>query len=100
MEIHKMTPEVQFIIGWAVGLLLFFICWDICTQISAHREYMHSVERHAEDDAFIKHLPRTIPSSGQVTYTDPDGTPCAIYSDGELVWDKVRGCVGKATYIP
>ena len=94
-----MPPVVQFLIGWALGLVIFTACYYIYIRISSYRAYMRQLKRQAEDDAFIKHLPRTIPSSGQVTHTDPDGTPCAIYSDGELVWDKVRGCVGKSTYI-
>ena len=91
-----LVPIMCGIVGGAIGFVLF---WGVVLTIDRfrdNREHKKNLKRQKEDESFLENLSRK-GTSGTIVV----GRHTAIYSsDGDLVWDSVRGCVGLATYIP
>lgn len=92
--------------GWSIGAALGAAGWRLYQDMKAKEDMRRMEEYWRKNDAFLASLPRNIqimPGKDPAGYTDVDygDGRSATYAndDGSLIWDSVRGCCGKATWL-
>ena len=90
---EQIVEIVLFEIGFLGGLVVCFLASAMYLSWKWRREMQRTIERGKENARFVENLPRkSAPWSRSEDF---------IYDgNGELIWDRVRGCVGPSTYIP
>lgn len=88
---------VSFLVGWFLGLILFYLVLSCFYFIKDKKDMVYSTERFNDNMEFIETLDRKTNKYGEYIINNHK----VIYDyEGNLIWDDVRGCVGIATYIP
>lgn len=91
-----MTDLATFAIGAFIGIAFFYLCILLREKKLTKKWLIEFSRNEKEDKEFILNLP-----SKGTPGTIKIGNNSAIYDDsGDLVWDSVRGCVGKACALP
>lgn len=91
--------------GWGMGTALGAAGWNLYLDSKAKDDFRRMEEYWRKNDQFLAALPRNIQPNPRnpCGYTDVDygDGRSATYAndDGSLIWDSVRGCCGKATWL-
>ena len=93
---YEFSLLLSIVVGWILGTLLSLSLLMVLDKIKDKRRLKDYINSTKEDIDFLRSLERKGVPNSHITV----GERIGIYGyDGELIYDSVRGCVNKATYI-